>query len=100
MNEENGFLLIAVTDEGRGENFFWKGEEEFACGPAGRKLPGDGWGQTRVAGVFPVDMPTRYGAEAKSKGDGLTGFDGGGLGDEVDRYLWGLGDGTRQERHG
>lgn len=42
LNEQDGFLLVAVADEWRDKNFFWKGELKFTRGPSGRKFPSDG----------------------------------------------------------
>lgn len=100
LKEENGFLLIAVADEGRGENFFGKWKLKGASGPAGGEFPGDGGREAGVAGIFPVNMPTWHGAKAKSEGDRLAGLDEGRLGEEVDRYLRGFGDGACEEGGG
>jgi hypothetical protein len=76
LDKENGFLFVPVTDERWGEDFFGKGELEFACCPACRKFPCDrGW-ETRVPRVGPVDVPSGGGTETKSQSRGFSRLKG------------------------
>jgi hypothetical protein len=75
LNEQDSFLFVAVADEWRDENFFWKGELEFTRGPSGGEFPSDGGRQAGVARVRPVDVPAGYGTKTEAKGDRLALFD-------------------------
>jgi hypothetical protein len=97
LNEQDGFLLVAVADEWRDENFFWEGESEFTGGPSGGEFPSDGGGEAGVAGVRPVDMPAGNGTKTEAEGDGFALFDRNWLGKEVDDGLGGFGDGAGPE---
>ena len=97
LNEQDGFLLVAVTDERWDKNFFRKGELKFTRGPSGGEFPSDGGGQAGVARVRPVDVPAWNGAETETEGDGFALFDRNWLGEEVDDGLGGFGDGAGPE---
>lgn len=94
LNEQDGFLLVAVADEWRDENFFWKGELEFTRGPSGGEFPSDGGRQAGVARVRPVDVPAGNGTKTEAEGDRLALFDQDWFGEEVDDGLGGFGDGA------
>ena len=87
-------MFVSVTDERRQKNLFWKGKLEKASGPSWREFPCDRRGETRVPWVFPVDVPARYGIEAKSEGDRFPGNDGGRFCDQIDGKLGGFCDRT------
>ncbi len=94
LNEQDGFLLVAVADEWRDKNFFWKRELKFTRGPSGGEFPSDGGRQAGVARVRPVDVPAGYGTKTEAKGDRLALFDQDWFGEEVDDGLGGFGDGA------
>jgi len=75
LNEQDGFLLVAVADEWRDKNFFWKRELKFTRGPSGGEFPSDGGRQAGVARVRPVDVPAGYGTKTEAEGDRLALFD-------------------------
>ena len=98
LDEENGFLLVSITEERGDENLFREGKLEFAGGPSGGKFPSHVRGKTRVPGIFPIDMPTGDGTKTKPDGHGLPRFHGFWFGQQVHSDLGCLGDRTSPER--
>jgi hypothetical protein len=92
--EQECFLFVSVTDERGEKDFFWKWKLERASGPSRREFPCDRGGETGVPRVFPINVPTRYGIEAKSEGDRFSGIDGGRFCDKIDGKLGGFCDRT------
>jgi len=83
LNEENGFLFVAITEKRWDENLFRKGKLEFAGGPSSGKFPSHRGGETRVPRVGPVDVPSGGGTETKSESYGFSNFHGFWFGQQV-----------------
>jgi hypothetical protein len=88
------FLFVPVTDERGEKDFFWKWKLERASGPSRREFPCNRRREAGVPRVSPINMPTRYGIEAKSEGDRFPGNDGGRFCDKIDGKLGGFCDRT------
>ena len=85
--KEECLLFVSVTDERREKHFLWKGKLERANRPSCWEFPSNrGW-KTGVPRVFPINVPTRYGIEAKSEGDRFPRNDGGRFCDKIDGKL-------------
>jgi hypothetical protein len=95
--KEECFLFVAVTDKRRDENLFRERKLEFAGGPSGGKFPSHGRGETGVARVFPIDMPTGHRTKTKPKSDRFSGFHGFRFSQQVHRDLGCLGDRSSPE---
>jgi len=67
---------------------------ERASGPSRREFPCNRRREAGVTRVSPINMPTRYGIEAKSEGDRFPGKDGGRFCDKIDGKLGGFCDRT------
>jgi len=92
LDEENGFLFVAITDKRWDENLFRKGKLEFAGGPSGGKFPSHRRGEAGIARVCPIDMPTGDRTKTKPEGHGFSSFHGFRLGQQVHCNLGCLGD--------
>jgi hypothetical protein len=77
-------LDVAGLDEA-----FGKRPRDFARCEALGEIRVEGCGEARVAGIFPIGVPSWGHAEEEAEAERLAGDDGGGVGDEggFDQFL-------------
>lgn len=97
LGEEDGFLGVAVANEGWCKYFVGEGKLEGRGRKSRRQFPVDGRRQTGVSWIGGIDVPTRFWKEAKANGEGLARRWGERKGNELDGKLGSTGEGVGLE---